>query len=67
MDLLEKSDMNNELFSAYYKAQKIVGEDEWNIFLNALKQPLPTTFRLAGSRQCVYSRPALKELHIVHG
>lgn len=45
--------MQNERFSTYYKNQNIVPEDEWEAFLNALREHLPTTFRVAGSRQCV--------------
>lgn len=45
--------MQNERFSAYYKAQNIVPEEEWETFLDALRQHLPTTFRVAGSRQYV--------------
>ena len=45
--------MENDRFSAYYKAQKIVPEKEWDIFIDALRQHLPTTFRVAGSRQYV--------------
>jgi multisite-specific tRNA:(cytosine-C5)-methyltransferase len=52
-DLLEKSDMHNDRFEAYYRAQHIIPDDEWNVFLDTLKQPLPTTFRVAGSRQFV--------------
>jgi len=44
--------MNNERFFAYYKAQNIVSEEEWPAFVEALRQHLPTTFRVAGSRQC---------------
>jgi len=43
--------MENERFFAYYKAQKIVPEEEWDEFVDALRQHLPTTFRVAGSRQ----------------
>ena len=45
--------MQNERLFAYYKAQNIVPEDEWDEFVNALRQHLPTTFRVAGSRQYV--------------
>lgn len=55
-DLIEKVDMNNERFSSYYKAQKIVPEDEWELLLNSLRQPLPTTFRVSGSRQYLISK-----------
>ena len=49
--VMERDDMNNARFSAYYKAQKIVPEEEWDVFLDSLRQHLPTTFRVAGSRQ----------------
>lgn len=52
-DLIDKSDMKNERFFAYYKAQKIVPDDEWDLFVDTLRQHLPTTFRVAGSRECV--------------
>lgn len=43
--------MNNAHFESYYKTQAIVPEDQWDAFLDALREPLPTTFRVAGSRQ----------------
>ena len=43
--------MNNARFELYYKSQEIVPDDEWDAFLDALREPLPTTFRVAGSRQ----------------
>jgi len=47
--------MKNERFSSYYQAQNIIPEDEWESFMDALRTPLPTTFRVAGSRQCVWT------------
>jgi len=52
-DLLDKAAMNNAAFTKYYKAQNIVPETEWEELMDALRRPLPTTFRVAGSRQCV--------------
>lgn len=46
--------MNNERFTTYYQSQKIVPEEEWDVFIEALQTPLPTTFRVAGSRQRVF-------------
>ena len=46
--------MENGRFFAYYKAQKIVPDEEWDLFVEALRQHLPTTFRVAGSRQYVH-------------
>lgn len=51
--MLERADMHNERFTTYYQAQKIIPEDEWDAFMDSLRQPLPTTFRIAGSRQYV--------------
>ncbi|KAK7471032.1 tRNA (cytosine-5-)-methyltransferase ncl1 [Stygiomarasmius scandens] len=64
-DLLEKSDMKNERFSSYYQAQNIIPEDEWESFMDALRTPLPTTFRVAGSRQTANSLNAtIKDVHV---
>ncbi|SCV69372.1 BQ2448_2392 [Microbotryum intermedium] len=40
----------SEIFLKYYKAQNLVPEEEWDQFLHALQQPLPTTFRLTSCR-----------------
>lgn len=32
------------------QAQGIIPESEWDDFINAFRQPLPTTFRLTSSR-----------------
>ncbi|KAI6134775.1 S-adenosyl-L-methionine-dependent methyltransferase [Pisolithus croceorrhizus] len=47
--------MNNERFSAYYKAQKIIPDEEWGSFMDALRRPLPTTFRITGSREIAHT------------
>ena len=52
--MIEPIDMHNDRFEKYYKAQHIIPEDEWDKFMNSLREPLPTTFRVAGSRQCVF-------------
>ncbi|XP_048751869.2 RNA cytosine C(5)-methyltransferase NSUN2-like isoform X3 [Ostrea edulis] len=36
----------NKLFEKYYKELGIVPEEEWDAFMNALKDPLPITFRI---------------------
>ena len=41
--------MENAGFEAYYKAQGIVPEEEWGAFMDALRRPLPLTFRINGS------------------
>lgn len=48
---LARADMHNERFATYYEAQKIIPDNEWDIFMESLRRPLPTTFRIAGSRQ----------------
>ncbi|KLO09985.1 cytosine-5--methyltransferase [Schizopora paradoxa] len=40
----------NANFEKYYKAQGIVPEAEWDAFMQALRRPLPSTFRIAGHR-----------------
>ncbi|GAA5979577.1 hypothetical protein JCM11641_007875 [Rhodosporidiobolus odoratus] len=40
----------NDIFENYYKQQAILPDDEWDAFIAALKEPLPTTFRLTASR-----------------
>lgn len=47
--------MTNPRFISYYKAQDILPEQEWDTFLESLRTPLPTTFRVAGSRQTAYT------------
>ncbi|KAF9265863.1 S-adenosyl-L-methionine-dependent methyltransferase [Marasmius fiardii PR-910] len=64
-DLLQKSDMRNERFETYYKAQNIIPEEEWEEFLDALSSPLPTTFRVAGSRLTANSlNKQITEIHV---
>ncbi|KAI5118905.1 hypothetical protein M0805_002820 [Coniferiporia weirii] len=43
--------MSNERFEKYYKTQQTLPADEWDSFMQALRQPLPSTFRIAGNRQ----------------
>jgi hypothetical protein len=45
--------MNNERFNKYYRNQNILPDEEWGQFMDALRRPLPTTFRVTGSRQYV--------------
>ncbi|KAL8280323.1 hypothetical protein RQP46_007240 [Phenoliferia psychrophenolica] len=40
----------NETFISYYKSQKIVPDGEWDEFIQALHDPLPTTFRITSCR-----------------
>ncbi|KAI9511664.1 S-adenosyl-L-methionine-dependent methyltransferase [Russula earlei] len=50
-DLLQKSDMKNQKFEAYYEKQLAIPSDEWCKFLDTCREPLPSTFRIAGSRE----------------
>ncbi|GAA5981729.1 hypothetical protein JCM5350_000471 [Sporobolomyces pararoseus] len=43
-------EQTNAKMEAYYKAQNIVPESEWEDLLAAFRRPLPTTFRLTTSR-----------------
>ncbi|KAF9493772.1 S-adenosyl-L-methionine-dependent methyltransferase [Pleurotus eryngii] len=47
--------MFNERLNSYYKKQKIIPDDAWDEFMQSLRRPLPTTFRVAGSRQTAKS------------
>ena len=35
----------NKLFEKYYKETGIVAENEWNEFIECIKEPLPVSFR----------------------
>ncbi|KAG6840999.1 hypothetical protein C0991_002779 [Blastosporella zonata] len=64
-DVIEKPDMDNERFKAYYQAQNLVPEEEWETFYDALRQHLPTTFRVAGSRQIANTlNQQIKDVHV---
>ncbi|GLB39259.1 putative class I-like SAM-binding methyltransferase superfamily, RsmB NOP family protein [Lyophyllum shimeji] len=64
-DVIEKLDMDNERFKTYYQAQRLVPEEEWETFYDALKQHLPTTFRVAGSRQVANTlNQTIKDVHV---
>ncbi|PPQ64466.1 hypothetical protein CVT24_008476 [Panaeolus cyanescens] len=64
-DLIEKIDMNNERLFGYYKAQKIVPEEEWDEFVDSLRQHLPTAFRVCGSRQTAnILNSTIKNVHV---
>jgi multisite-specific tRNA:(cytosine-C5)-methyltransferase len=43
-------DMNNKRFEAYYMDQEIVPRDEWEAFMDAFRQSLPTTFRFTAGK-----------------
>ncbi|XP_064100308.1 tRNA (cytosine(34)-C(5))-methyltransferase-like isoform X1 [Macrobrachium nipponense] len=38
-------------FEKYYKAQKIVPENEWNDFISCMKENLPAAFRITGTKK----------------
>ncbi len=65
-DIVDKTDMKNERFEKYYRAQGILADDEWECFMESMRGPLPTTFRVAGSRQFAVP-PSLieKSAHLV--
>lgn len=49
----------NDNFIKYYKQQGIVPDDEWDQFIQALHDPLPTTFRITSCREYVALSPPL--------
>lgn len=38
----------NEMFEKFYKEQGFMTDEEFELFMKSLREPLPTTFRLAG-------------------
>lgn len=40
----------NKDFEHYYKTQNVVPENEWDAFLNRMKENLPVAFRITGSK-----------------
>ncbi|KAF7795210.1 hypothetical protein EIP86_006360 [Pleurotus ostreatoroseus] len=59
--------MHNERFEKYYRTQHIIPEDEWDKFMSSLRSPLPTTFRVAGSRQTArLLNDTIKNTHVPH-
>ncbi|GJJ10536.1 hypothetical protein Clacol_004763 [Clathrus columnatus] len=60
-------EMKNEKFELYYLAQKLVDEDEWHQFLEFLRKPLPTTFRLSSSWELSHDlNKIIQETYIPH-
>ncbi|KAG0167013.1 tRNA (cytosine(34)-C(5))-methyltransferase [Apophysomyces sp. BC1034] len=41
---------DNEKFKSYYKSQNILSDEEFEAFYQVLQTPLPSTFRITGSR-----------------
>ena len=62
-DVVEKATMQNERLVKYYRAQNILPDDEWEAFMNSMRELLPTTFRVAGSRQSVVMLYAAALVH----
>ncbi|KAI1792405.1 S-adenosyl-L-methionine-dependent methyltransferase [Ganoderma leucocontextum] len=66
-DVIEREHMHNERLEKYYKSQNILPEQEWDQFLQAMRDPLPTTFRVAGSRQAAQLlNDTIKDVHVPH-
>ncbi|KAL1939391.1 hypothetical protein VTO73DRAFT_9947 [Trametes versicolor] len=66
-DVIEREHMKNERLEKYYRAQNILPENEWEPFLETLKNPLPTTFRVAGSRQAArLLNETIRDVHVPH-
>ncbi|KAF9201173.1 hypothetical protein BGZ49_008608 [Haplosporangium sp. Z 27] len=57
----------NAQMEEYYKAQKIMSEEEWPVFWEHLKVTLPTTFRITGTRShAVEIRDTVKNAFVPH-
>ena len=41
----------NALYEAYYQQQRVMPEGEWDAFMQALRTPLPTSFRVSPTSQ----------------
>ena len=52
-DILQKSDMTNSKFEAYYRKQLPLDDEEWSRMMDTFREPLPSTFRIAGGRELV--------------
>ncbi|KAI0672424.1 cytosine-5--methyltransferase [Trametes maxima] len=66
-DVIERENMHNERLEKYYKMQNILPDSEWDSFLETMKNPLPTTFRVAGSRQAArLLNDTIKDVHVPH-
>ncbi|KAG2222188.1 hypothetical protein INT45_014085, partial [Circinella minor] len=56
---------DNEQFKNYYKNQNILSEEEFDEFYKALQMPLPSTFRITGTRSHALSiQRLIKEVYI---
>ncbi|KZT07398.1 cytosine-5--methyltransferase [Laetiporus sulphureus 93-53] len=66
-DAVHREQMHNERFEKYYKAQHILPDEEWEAFMEAMRNPLPTTFRVAGSRQTAQLlNDTIKDTYVPH-
>ncbi|KAJ2926378.1 hypothetical protein H1R20_g10705, partial [Candolleomyces eurysporus] len=65
-DLIEKLDMHNERFTRYYRKQSLFADEkEFEEMLDAMRRHLPTTFRVAGSRQTAHSlNKTITDVHV---
>uniref|UniRef100_UPI00358F2CBB RNA cytosine C(5)-methyltransferase NSUN2-like isoform X2 n=1 Tax=Myxine glutinosa TaxID=7769 RepID=UPI00358F2CBB len=54
----------NRVFEQYYREQGIVPTEEWNDMMEALRQPLPVTFRITGYRS--HAEDLLRSLKVKH-
>jgi hypothetical protein len=53
----------NALFERFYQAQPMLDADAWPAFMEALRTPLPTTFRITGTRTYEPARLCVRGLH----
>ncbi|KAI9458864.1 S-adenosyl-L-methionine-dependent methyltransferase [Lactarius psammicola] len=43
--------MKNSKYEAYYRKQLPLDDEEWSRFMDTFREPLPSTFRIAGGRE----------------
>ncbi|KAI7867502.1 S-adenosyl-L-methionine-dependent methyltransferase [Spinellus fusiger] len=55
----------NEKFKSYYKSQNLLSESEFEVFYSTLQTPLPSTFRITGSRSVATQvREFIEKYHV---
>ncbi|CAO3595496.1 unnamed protein product [Absidia cylindrospora] len=59
--------LDHEVFKKYYKAQNLVPEEEFEEFYACLKTPLPSTFRITGTKNnALQIRKFIEDHHVAN-
>ncbi|SAM02707.1 hypothetical protein [Absidia glauca] len=60
-------ELDNEVFHKYYKAQNMMSDEEYESFYATLKNPLPSTFRITGTKNnALQIRKFIEEQHVAN-